>query len=795
MPLSFFETMRGHLVDDEGDVHLIDFEIKAEASHITRWLFNGLARITGIVRARDWGHDQPLQGTLRLSPLKDRRIEYDFRYADDDGHRYHFFGHKDLNLLRPLESMTTLHATLERDGKAIAKGTMFFDLNDLPSFLSGWSLSSSIRALDLKQRQSDTIGSTDILDDDERRALRALAEAIIVPGNVVPAVDGSTMVNLERYLGTMPSFMRTVYLGTLRALDAAALARHQQLFASLDLDARRGLVEALNDNRPAGHGLIFALGAPIKMAHFSRRDYLDAIGVPTYDNPVREKKPRWMANVFTPDDLEEETTLPADVVVVGTGAGGAPVAARLAEMGLAVAVVETGRYHHRDAFAGAPETRMTNFYYGGGMDVTVGNMPLILPTGKMVGGSTAINSGTCFATPDDVLNEWRTDLGLPDDFAPDVFGRHLDRVMAYMQVGPGDPKYVGEIGTLVGKGAEAMGASSHGPLPRNAPACDGQGVCVFGCPTDAKLSTNVSYMPRALRAGASVFTGMPVTRILTRGRKAVAIEARGQDRNGAKRVLRIRANAIVISCGTLRSPLLLGDNGVDLPALGKNLSVHPATGMLCMSDQITTPWAAIPQGYGVEGLADERIRFEGYWGPPQISGMTVPLVGNELTRWMDKFQHVGNYGFMVRDKNVGSVRRGFGGRPLIRYDVTRETLELMQQGAAIMAELLLEGGADEVLAGVGPITSVRSVEEARRIATLNIGPSDMRGAAFHPLGTCRMGTSARTSVVDFEHRVHGTDNLYVVDGSTVPTSLGVNPQITIMAMAERAAELMGERLN
>ncbi|MCP4917278.1 MAG: GMC family oxidoreductase [Proteobacteria bacterium] len=797
MGVSFFEHMRGELVDNAGRTHAADFDIKAEAKHIRQLLRTGRTRITGIVRARPWADDRVLEGTLTISPLRHREIAYEFRFSDEDDRRFRMTGRKDLDPRHPLRSMTRMAATLfgtdEAGGEesVLARGELRFHLDDLPSFATGWLLSSGVPGLDLQGSPRSELPTLAPLSTKEQRTLRAYGEALFEPGEHVPAMDDETLARTLALLPHLPPAVRGAFRASLAALDAAALAHKGQAFASLPLAARRRLIS--DPDAPLAAGLNFLVGFPLKSAHFSRRDYLDAIGVPTFDNPVREPEPAWMANVLAPEELEEEQTFEADVVVVGTGAGGGPMAALLAERGLAVAVIEEGRYHDRSAFSGAPEDRIRTLWRDGGMTVSVGNAPLVIPTGRMVGGTTAINSGTCFPTPDHILAEWRNLHGLPDDFRPDTFGAHLESVSRELQVEPADRRWVGGIADIVARGADELGVE-HGPLSRNAPGCDGQGVCPAGCPTDAKRSTNVSYIPRALRAGATVFTGLPVTRLLRRGERVVAVEAQGQDENGAPRTLRVRARAVVVCAGTFQSPLLLRDNGIDLPQLGRNLSVHPAVGVQALSESIEAPWRAIPQGYGVHGLVDPRVRFEGIYVPPQLNAAAVPLVGPQLTRWMDAQAHLGQFGFMVRDGNVGTVRRGPGGRPLIRYDLTPDVVELMRQGVATLAEMLLRGGATEVLVGAGPIGTVTRVEEARSVATTPLRASDFRAMAFHPLATCRMGPDARRGVVDSDHRVFGTRNLYVVDGSTVPTSLGVNPQVTIMAMAERAAIRLAQRL-
>ena len=343
------------------------------------------------------------------------------------------------------------------------------------------------------------------------------------------------------------------------------------------------------------------------------------------------------------------------------------------------------------------------------------------------------------------------------------------------------------------KGADEMGLE-NAPLPRNAPGCDGQGACVFGCPTDAKRSSNVSWIPRAVNAGASLFTGLPVTRLLQRGRTIVAVEARGPDAHGVQKVLRVHAKAVVLACGALVTPHVLMQNGFDLPMLGKNLSVHPEIGMWARLGRDCAPWAAIPQSYGISGLEPEGIKFEGFYVPPQVAGATIPLLGKELTRWMDGYGQTAQYGFMVKDPGNGSVGLGMDGRPTIRYNVDPGTHKRLQKGVSVLSEVLIRGGAEEVMIGVRRQPHVKTLEQARALMTANIRVLDWNLLGSHPLGTCRIGASSKVAVCDPEHRVFGTDNLYVADGSSVPTSLGVNPQMTIMALALRAGEAIASRV-
>jgi choline dehydrogenase-like flavoprotein len=832
MGVAFAESMRGRLVERSGTPHRVDFDLRAEASSWSRFLRSGETRVWGVIHIRSWVSPTPFSGRLRIRLAPQPCIDYSLRFSapepppagassvielEDAGHGFHLYGSKRIRPRAPLQSLTRLDVTLARDASPVAIGTLHFDWNELPAFLATWSVRTTFLRLEashpdvLDPRRLSTLsnfaadrGAADrplSTHHPVDATLAALIDAVITPGRHVPAADATTLATTEEMIAAMPDDLRRLHKLGLRGLDLAARVRHSgHDFASLSVDARRDLLRFLYRHR--AHHLLQGLTAPIKSAHFGRRDYLNSIDLPRRTSPaVAEPPSRPLAQlIISAAELEAETCLPADVVVIGSGAGGAPVAAILAEHGLAVAIVEEGPYLSRSAFSGSAQRRMRTLWRRSGMQLSHGNLPLAIPTGRLVGGTTAINSGTCLPPPPRILQSWRNDLAFPADFAPAALAPHIDAVLRELQVTAADPDYLGPVAAVVARGADALGLA-HGPLPRNAPGCDGQGTCPVGCPTDARRSTNVSYIPRALAAGAHLFTGFRVTRLLRRGRRVVAIEAHGRGDQGAPRRLRIEARAVVLSCGTLATPLLLRANGFDLPALGRNLSLHPAVGMFARlpagaSILATTapPWSAIPQGYGVADFADPRLRAEGFYAPPDLSAPAYPFVGAELSRWMDAQRRIIQFGFMLHDRNVGRVRADRHGHPRIRYDLPADLTPLLARGAALLAELLLRGGAEEVMTGIAPLPKVDTIGAARSLAERRLRPQDFQAMAFHPLGTARLGADSEHAVTDFEHRVFGSDNLYVADGSSVPTALGVNPQITIMALATRAAHLLATKL-
>ena len=795
MGISFFETMQGLAHFDDGPRPL-RFQVKAESTHIGAFLRDGRVKITGTVSAPPLVDTAPIEGEMEIKPLRRRHITYDFAFRDADDNPCRLSGQKTIDFLHPVASMTDLEATLYRDDQPLATAELHFDLADLTDFLRSWSPSSTIPQRDLHAPIGDAPSAPHQLSSDEWAILEALAEATIVAGERVPAADEQTVQGAAAQIQASPAHVFTFYRWGLRLLDAMSrpFARGKN-FAALPLERRRALLQDWS----SGDGplastmglLVQMLTIMIKVAHFGRQDYLEAIGHPEPQPAADEPDERYMRRVIPPEYLMEETDLRAHAVVVGTGAGGAAIAYQLARRGLAVAMVEEGRYQRRSDFSGPPMDRVHAMYRHRATNFSLGT-PVVIPQGRAVGGTTTINSGTCFATPDAVLQQWR-DQGFPDDFEPHNYHPYSKQVARMLQVEEGDADALGQIADVIADGAEARGFD-HGPLPRNAPGCTGAGQCILGCPEGAKLSTDRSYVPAALRAGAELYTGLPATRILMDRDRAVGIETRGADRHGRPRRTRIMADRVIVACGAIHSPLFLQNNGITHPHLGKNLSLHPALGMLARMNRPLDPWKTIPQGYTFHALENQGIRFEGYYLHPQLSAPMLPWTGPELTRWMDHFHHIAQFGFMVRDDSVGSVRRTPAGQPMVNYTLQPRSIDRIKQGASLLTQLFLEAGAQEVFPGFGPPQTISNHDQARALRHLQVGPLDFRLLGAHPLGTCRMAAHERDGVVDFNHQVFGTKNLHVVDGSTVPSSLGVNPQMTIMAMALRAGDRIADQL-
>jgi choline dehydrogenase-like flavoprotein len=468
-------------------------------------------------------------------------------------------------------------------------------------------------------------------------------------------------------------------------------------------------------------------------------------------------------------------TITADACVIGTGAGGATAAALLAEAGMRVVVLEEGEQHGPETMTARPRDMMPRLYRDGGQIATIGNPPIVLPLGRGVGGTTLINSGTCFRTPRHVLERWRADHGLELDLEEEF--ALVEGAIGVREV---PPELAGRNATLVKEAADRLGISA-GYLKRNVRGCIGSGVCAFGCPTGAKQHAGQVWIPCATAAGAELHTHARAQRILVE---------RGRVRGVQTRSLCVQADRVIVAAGALLTPLLLRANriGASSGQLGRNLTIHPASAARALYDEPIDPWAGVPQSVYVDELAAEGIMLEGIAGPPDQAAMSTPRTGAEHRELMRNARRTGSFGVMVSDSARGSVRR-IAGRMVVRYDLHPGDAERFRRGFELLARIFFAAGAREVIVPIDGVPTLRD-GDATPLQRLRVRPRQIGAMAFHPLGTARAGADPATSVVDPDLQVHGIDGLHVADGSVVPSSLGVNPQITIMALAAR----LGRRL-
>ncbi len=628
------------------------------------------------------------------------------------------------------------------------------------------------------------------LSTHQREALRAIGRAAVPAGVRVPEVGDASLDRLQDGLGWMEPAVRRGYLALLTLVETAVRVRAGR---SLERAEPRQVVRTIE--RIAGSGRVGRLAmdgllVPLRVAHVRDPDFFDAVGCPYDLDESADEPARWHAQALDAREVESPDDLECDVVVVGSGAGGATVACRLAEAGYAVLLAEEGDFYRRCHFHGRPVDRLRALYRNLGMLPMHGNTRLVLPVGRTLGGTTTINSGTCYRTPDDVLRRWQRERGLTE-LSPDELRPYLDRVERVLEIAPCEPDLWGGVADAVIRGCDALGYA-HQPVRRNAPECDGQAMCAFGCPTGAKRSADVTYVPLALRSGAFALTGAEVRCVLWRGARACGVEIR--DRDG--RSLAVRSRAVVVAAGAVHSPAVLSRSfpGKLPRALGRHLTVHPAAMVMAVMDEPVRGWEGVPQSYAIEEFRADGLLFEGGFTPPELTAAAIGLVGHRFTSLMDRLDHLALFGCMIGDTSEGQVHCGTPGEPAMTYWLNRRDTLALNRGLRILCRVFLAAGAREVFPMAGAWPTLRNDADLQALTRSRFGPGEIDLTAFHPMGTCRMGVEPGDSVVGQDHAVHGVEGCYVVDGSVVPSSLGVNPQVTIFALAERAAEGIARRL-
>jgi choline dehydrogenase-like flavoprotein len=480
-----------------------------------------------------------------------------------------------------------------------------------------------------------------------------------------------------------------------------------------------------------------------------------------------------------------------DVVVVGSGSGGAVVARELTRAGLSVIVLEEGGHYPAAVYSKFSPTeglRMLAREAGLSVAVGLGDTPLMsVMAGKCVGGSSVLTGGVCFRIPDDVLHDWSMRLGLgeltPDALAP--YFEELERDLSVTTV----PSTMRSRSTeLFVEGADKLGIPMK-PLRRNAPMCKGAARCNFGCPNSAKMSVDVVMLPEACARGASILSDALAEKILVEGGAARGVRGRFiDDETGEPRVpFEVRARAVVVACGAIHTPGLLQKSGVATKHVGRNLTLHPAFRVGALFDERIDGWDGAMQSVYSDHFANDGITLLGVYTAPNILTAAFPGVGREHRRFVRSLPNLAFFGAMVHDEAGGRVRRWLSREPLVTYRMSGRDRARLWRGVGILGEMAFAAGAREVLLPIFGADPIKRPEDLRALVASPPPARRVECMSFHPLGSARMSARPEDGVVKPNGESWRVSNLFVADGSILPTSIGVNSQLPVMAMALRLA--------
>jgi len=491
------------------------------------------------------------------------------------------------------------------------------------------------------------------------------------------------------------------------------------------------------------------------------------------------------AGVFTRHDIHGDAVLDADIVIIGSGAGGATMAAELAEAGFEVIVLEEGSYYGTRDFTANSSAMIRQLYRDGGATMALGRPPILYQEGRAVGGSTVVNGGMSWRTPEKILERWQA-MGL--DTSPKEMEPYFARVEKRIHVAPMDAEAIGNDNKLLKKGADAKGWEIIGNL-RNQAHCVGSNRCAFGCPTGAKQSALVSYVPRALHYGARVYADVKVERVTRHGKRATGVIGHVRHPDGRRgHNIAVRAKLVVAACGAIHTPALLVRSGFRSPSgrIGHNLSMHPNVKVIAIMDSQVTGWKGAHQAYQVREFQDQGLVFASINLPPSLMAMSLPHRGRALGDLMAQYDHLMLAGMLCEDTATGRVRT-IDGKPQAFYQLNDHDAANLQRGVSLLSELLFAAGATRIMLPFHGAADLCSPDDARRLLDQRIPAGGWEVLTVHMMGTAAMGTDRLTAVTDQFGQVYDADRLIVADASLFPTPIGVNPMETIMALATRCA--------
>ncbi|MBW0012146.1 GMC family oxidoreductase N-terminal domain-containing protein [Mycobacterium sp.] len=583
---------------------------------------------------------------------------------------------------------------------------------------------------------------------------------------------------VERYLTRLPTTSRVAMRAGMASLAAASYLTTGRSLTRLSPDQRERVLRRVAAVGPNAAAAVEAMKTIVLLANGAETYAAELLSRAQKDSAARPD-----ASLTIIPSTESRSVITADAVIVGSGAGGAMVARTLARAGYDTVVVEEGRRWTADEFRTThPIDRYAGLYRGAGSTVALGRPSVVLPIGRAVGGTTVVNSGTCYRPPPAVVRRWRDDFGLALA-DPDRLAERLDDVEHTLRVAPVPLQTMGRNGRLLLDGAERLGWRAA-PIPRNAPGCEGCCQCAIGCPRNAKFGVHLNALPQACAAGARIISRARVERVLHRGGRARGVRARRPDGTA----LDILADTVIVAAGATETPGLLRRSGIGThPRLGRNLALHPATILAGRFDDDVVAWHGVLQSAAVHEFHEsDGVLIEATSTPPGMGSMVFPGYGAELLGWLDRAPRVATFGAMVADRGVGSVS-SLRGQTLVRYTITRADVAKLLVAMEAMGRLLFAAGAVEVLTGLPDAMTVTS-QPALRDALSRCDPRTLHLAAFHPTGTAAAGTDEQLCPVDETGRMRGVHGVWVADASILPSCPEVNPQLSIMALALGVAD-------
>jgi choline dehydrogenase-like flavoprotein len=646
---------------------------------------------------------------------------------------------------------------------------------------------------------------TSQLTEQQRATLHALCDTIVPAVEHVPDPDGF-WARRASDLGIHHA-VESVVLGLpdpasreglLELLDVLAL---QKLAQAPSQASREQILRNLTLASPAaaqGIGALTAMtlflyyGAPIDPQTGQNPNWA------TFGYPGPVSPPPQVPKAIEPLVPADGQVIEADVVVVGSGAGGGVIAGTLARAGLKVVVLEAAGYFNEADFLQLEIPAYQQMYWRGGPTPTA-DMNVSLQAGTSLGGGTTINWTNCLRTYDWVREQWAGEHGLEGVDGPE-FDRHLDHVLERIGATPDLSDLNGPQQRLK-EGCERLGWSTRAIIRNADPEAyraETAGYLGFGDQSGSKLSTEKTFLRDAAANGADVLVRTRARRVLVEGGRAAGVEAVYDDLAGNRAEVTVRAPRVVVACGALESPALLLRSGIGGPAAGQYLRLHPCIAIFGQYGEDQQAWWGAPHTFLADEFADTGDGYgfliEATQYTTGLAGSALPwTTGREHKELMADFRLGASLIALTRDHGHGHVTVDADGESVPLYSVEDPVdVRNIYTGVEKIARLHEAAGARQIFSLAGGLPRWRVgdslddfIARAQRVP-LRAGGHKLFSA--HQMGTCRMGTDPQTSVANPWGELHDTPGVWIGDGSAFPTPSGTNPMVSIMALAHRTAE-------
>lgn len=434
---------------------------------------------------------------------------------------------------------------------------------------------------------------------------------------------------------------------------------------------------------------------------------------------------------------------------------------------------------------------MARYFWEGGLRMIGGTGQVPSLQARCLGGSTVVNSAIMFELPRWVREAWAAETGYTSFLDPEL-DESYRRVFDRTHTAPTPLTALGKRSLIV-RDALARAGVSGGPLPRAVDGCEACSDCLTGCRGGHKQSMDRSYLPQAAADGAEVFTHATVERVVVEGGRAAGVSGSVIDRSWQPLArFSVRAPLVVLAAGALHTPVILQLSGLDARGtVGRTFFAHIGGGIVGIMDQVVDPWVGATQGWGALSPDIVGMKYECLWASPSVLMVRWGDVGSPFMRRLGEVKHATVIAVVYRGRVRGDVRATRAGMPRARIWVPDDEARVVLRGMKVAADALLEVGARYVHTGIpGVMDEMRSQRDTESLLDSRLRARDLQMTMNHVFGSCRM---SRDGSVDDQGRLRGVEGVYVADASVFPSPSAVNPQATVMALADRISRRLAER--